>query len=458
MSRAERPARRSPRARVMARGGREGPWLPEAIVAKRPRIIAPMHPNALLEHATELLHRVLRFEHPADGVVSDFFREHRALGPRERHCSPRRPTRCCAGPAVSASRRSRGKGEAERRLAILGGRATTAFLRAALSGTTRLAARVAQSTVAACPSGCATTCPSGSPGARSRRSAPNSGRSSKASTSRRRSTCASTPSRPSAKRCERAARRRHRGAADAVVAARPAHRRQARAAEARGFPERRGRGAGRRQPAAGAADRREARRDGGRLLRRRRRQDARARRGDAQHRPPLRVRHLGPPPGRVEAAARAQRAVQRASGRRSRTSATSASTGSPARSIASSSTRRAAARDAAPQSRSEVAAERGIDRGAADEAAGDPRRAARLLKPGGRLVYATCSVLEVEGEAVAEEFDAEQADFVRLPAEEALRHARMSAAPPARRRGRFLRLWPHRHATDGFFAAIWQRR
>jgi len=22
--------------------------------------------------------------------------------------------------------------------------------------------------------------------------------------------------------------------------------------------------------------------------------------------------------------------------------------------------------------------------------------------------------------------------------------------------GRFLRLWPHRHATDGFFASVWQ--
>jgi 16S rRNA (cytosine967-C5)-methyltransferase len=39
-----------------------------------------MHPNALLELATELLHRVLRFDTPADSVVSAFFKEHRALG------------------------------------------------------------------------------------------------------------------------------------------------------------------------------------------------------------------------------------------------------------------------------------------------------------------------------------------------------------------------------------------
>ena len=44
-----------------------------------------MHPNALLELATELLHRVLQFKHPADSVVSDFFRQHKALGSRERH-------------------------------------------------------------------------------------------------------------------------------------------------------------------------------------------------------------------------------------------------------------------------------------------------------------------------------------------------------------------------------------
>ena len=44
-----------------------------------------MHPNALLEHATELLHRVLQLKHPADGVISDYFRANRALGSRERH-------------------------------------------------------------------------------------------------------------------------------------------------------------------------------------------------------------------------------------------------------------------------------------------------------------------------------------------------------------------------------------
>ncbi len=44
-----------------------------------------MHPNALLDLASDLLRAVLRFDQPADGVVSAFFRQHRALGPRERH-------------------------------------------------------------------------------------------------------------------------------------------------------------------------------------------------------------------------------------------------------------------------------------------------------------------------------------------------------------------------------------
>jgi len=43
-----------------------------------------MHPKALLEAGAELVRRVLRFEHPADRVVADFFRAQRALGARDR--------------------------------------------------------------------------------------------------------------------------------------------------------------------------------------------------------------------------------------------------------------------------------------------------------------------------------------------------------------------------------------
>ncbi len=84
--------------------------------------------------------------------------------------------------------------------------------------------------------------------------------------------------------------------------------------------------------------------------------------------------------------------------------------------------------------------------------------AARLLKPGGRLVYATCSLLAAENEVIAEAFTAEQAAaFDPLPVAEALTAARVEG-PEALTAGPFLRLWPHRHRTDGFFAAAWQRR
>ncbi|MEO5844415.1 MAG: RsmB/NOP family class I SAM-dependent RNA methyltransferase [Caldimonas sp.] len=84
--------------------------------------------------------------------------------------------------------------------------------------------------------------------------------------------------------------------------------------------------------------------------------------------------------------------------------------------------------------------------------------AARLVKPGGRLVYATCSVLDSEGEAVAREFDAASgADFARVPASEALERAHVTGAQGLVS-GDELRLWTHRHATDGFFAALWERR
>ena len=85
--------------------------------------------------------------------------------------------------------------------------------------------------------------------------------------------------------------------------------------------------------------------------------------------------------------------------------------------------------------------------------------AARLLKPGGRLVYATCSVLPQENEQVAEAFGAAHPDFEPCNVAELLAALKVPhAADLCSAQGRFLRLWPHRHGTDGFFAAVLQRR
>lgn len=83
--------------------------------------------------------------------------------------------------------------------------------------------------------------------------------------------------------------------------------------------------------------------------------------------------------------------------------------------------------------------------------------AARLLKPGGRLVYATCSLLQVENEDIAAAFSSEHKDFAPLQAREVLERAKVSKADELVT-GDYLRLWPHRHQTDGFFAAVWIRK
>ncbi|MCZ2103624.1 MAG: RsmB/NOP family class I SAM-dependent RNA methyltransferase [Comamonadaceae bacterium] len=88
--------------------------------------------------------------------------------------------------------------------------------------------------------------------------------------------------------------------------------------------------------------------------------------------------------------------------------------------------------------------------------------AARLVKSGGRLVYATCSLLAEENEAIADAFGAAQRDFLPLPAGELLAQLKVPNAASLASGGedgqRYMRLWPHRHQTDGFFAAVWQRR
>lgn len=78
--------------------------------------------------------------------------------------------------------------------------------------------------------------------------------------------------------------------------------------------------------------------------------------------------------------------------------------------------------------------------------------AARLVKTGGRLVYATCSLLEAENEAVVAQFLADHPNFALVPAGNVLAEQRIGLEM-----GEYLSLWPHRHATDGFFAAVLER-
>ena len=82
--------------------------------------------------------------------------------------------------------------------------------------------------------------------------------------------------------------------------------------------------------------------------------------------------------------------------------------------------------------------------------------AARLLKSGGRLVYATCSLLPEENEAIAQAFSAAHPEFVPLSVSETLQALKVhDAASLCSADGLYLRLWPHLHASDGFFAAAW---
>ena len=88
--------------------------------------------------------------------------------------------------------------------------------------------------------------------------------------------------------------------------------------------------------------------------------------------------------------------------------------------------------------------------------------ASRLLKSGGRLMYATCSVLPQENEAIAEAFSAANPDFVALSMVDVLTGLKVPDPGHLCDGGdsgqTFLRLWPHRHHTDGFFAANWQKK
>ena len=83
--------------------------------------------------------------------------------------------------------------------------------------------------------------------------------------------------------------------------------------------------------------------------------------------------------------------------------------------------------------------------------------ASALVKSGGRLVYATCSLLAAENDAVVSAFLAAHPEYVALSASEVLRKQGIDIDGDAEG-SECLRLLPHRHGTDGFFAAVMERR
>jgi 16S rRNA (cytosine967-C5)-methyltransferase len=81
---------------------------------------------------------------------------------------------------------------------------------------------------------------------------------------------------------------------------------------------------------------------------------------------------------------------------------------------------------------------------------------ARLLKPGGRIVYATCSVLSRENQDIVSAFLAEHPDFAVVPAADVLRGQGVEVDEAERFAPYFVML-PHLHDTDGFFAAVLEK-
>jgi 16S rRNA (cytosine967-C5)-methyltransferase len=78
--------------------------------------------------------------------------------------------------------------------------------------------------------------------------------------------------------------------------------------------------------------------------------------------------------------------------------------------------------------------------------------AARLVKAGGRLVYATCSIMEEENESIVRKFLETNTSFHLVPMQEVLDEQKIPL-----QMGDFLKLVPHLHQTDGFFAAVLER-
>ncbi|MDP9044868.1 MAG: RsmB/NOP family class I SAM-dependent RNA methyltransferase [Pseudomonadota bacterium] len=419
-----------------------------------------MHPNALLELATELIHQVLQFKHPADGVVSDFFRQHRALGTRERHTLAETTYAVLRERLLYQHLAQSGKGEMERRLAVLAWQGNEGFLRAALSETEQLwLAQVGTVDRATLP-------------AKLRHNLPEW-------LAERLQADHGDDFWPLVEAMNRPA------GLDLRVNTFKAKREEVQAAFAAAgidalptpYSPLGLRIAG--KPALHKLDvflrgDVEVQDEGSQLL------------------------------ALLTGAKRSEMVADFCAGAGGKTLALGAEMRNTGRLYAfdTSGHRLAALKPRLARSGLsnvypvQIAHERDerikrlagkLDRVLVDapcSGLGTLRRnpdlkwrqspasveelqvkqaailasAARLLKPGGRLVYATCSLLEAENEHIADAFTAERSrDFQVVPARELLAKAHVGQ-PETLVRGDTLRLWPHRHATDGFFASVWEKR
>lgn len=419
-----------------------------------------MHPNALLDLATDLLKRVLRFEHPADGVVSDFFRQHRALGSRERHTLAETTYAMLRQRLLFQHLAQSGTGPIERRLAILGWQGNAGFLRGALS-------EPEQQWLAQVEAVDRSTLPE-----RLRHNLPDwLAEALKASLGEDFWPFVDSMTAPApldlrvntvkAKRDEARAALHAAGIEAEPMPFSPLGLRvhgkpalQKTEPFTRGDVEvqdegsqllallvdaKRGEmvvdfcaGAGGKTLALGAAMRSTGRlyafdTSGHRLAALK----PRLARSGLSNVYPIQIAHE-----------RDDR-IKRLAGKIDRVLVDA-----PCSGLGTLRRNPDLKWRQSPQGIEEMRAKQLAILGSA----------ARLVKPGGRLVYSTCSLLEDENEAIAAAFEAGHAtDFTPLDAAEALAKAQVQRAGELVR-GPYLRLWPHRHGTDGFFAAVWQRR
>lgn len=418
-----------------------------------------MHPNALLELATELLHRVLQFKQPADNVVSDFFRQQRALGSRERHTLAETTYTVLRQRLLFQHLAQSGKGEMERRLAILGWQGNEGFLRAALSETEQQwLAQVQAVDRSALPDKLRHNLPEWLAERLQKELGDDfwpfvESMSASAPLDLRVNTF-------KAKRDEVKAALAQAGIATQETPFSPIGLRihgkpalQKLDVFTRGEVEvqdegsqllallldaKRGEmvvdfcaGAGGKTLALGAAMRNTGRlyafdTSGHRLAALK----PRLARSGLSNVYPVQIAHE-----------RDDR-IKRLAGKIDRVLVDA-----PCSGLGTLRRNPDLKWRQTPQAVEELHAKQTAILASA----------ARLLKPGGRLVYATCSLLEAENEAVARAFsEAHKSVFRPVPADELLDATHVQRASELVRDG-CLRLWPHRHATDGFFAAVWQR-